>query len=226
MQSGLEPRYKVEREIARGGMGIVFLAVDTGLKRNVAVKILAPQLATGPASGRFLREARLLAALTHPNIVPVHEAGEANGLSYYVMDYVEGPTLSERLADGPLPPAEVVKIGRDLLDGLELVHSKGIVHRDIKPSNIFLQDGRALLADFGIASAGEVTDDSTLSESASPQGTAAYQPPEQGTAAEVTARTDLYAVGMVLYEALTGDPPFMGGTAQAVLGKIVRGETV
>ena len=151
LRKALAPRYKVESELARGGMGQVFLAFDTSLDCRVAIKVLLPQMTTSWAAQRFVREARILAALSHSHIIPVHHAGEADGLSYYVMDYIEGETLKGRLGRGRLTLKETVKLGRDLLDALQAVHEAGVVHRDIKPENIFLLGNRTLLVDFGIA---------------------------------------------------------------------------
>jgi tetratricopeptide (TPR) repeat protein len=199
----LLPDYEVEREIASGGMGMVFLARDVALDRMVAVKIIRPEMATATATERFLKEARVLASLHHPNAVSIHRAGEAKGFFYYVMDFIEGATLSQRLKRGPLPRSTAVKLGRDVLAALEAVHATGVVHRDIKPSNIFLADDRALLADFGISTAsGPQT--AAPSGALAVTGTPGYMPPEQVLGGEVTPRTDLFAVGMVLYEALTG----------------------
>jgi hypothetical protein len=199
----LLPDYEVEREIASGGMGMVFLARDVALDRMVAVKIIRPEMATATATERFLKEARVLASLHHPNAVSIHRAGEAKGFFYYVMDFIEGATLAQQLNRGPLPRSEAVKLGRDVLAALEAVHATGVVHRDIKPSNIFLAEDRALLADFGISTASgaqTVPPSGALAVT----GTPGYMPPEQALGGEVTPQTDLYAVGMVLYEALTG----------------------
>ncbi len=203
LAEALLPDYEVERELASGGMGTVFLARDVTLDRLVAVKIIRPELATATATERFLKEARTLANVHNPHVVPIHRAGEAAGFVYYVMDYVEGETLAQRLRKGPLSRADVLKLGRDVLDALGAVHEMGVVHRDIKPSNIFLVRRRALLADFGIStSSGPQTQ--TPSGQAMVTGTPGYMPPEHAFGWEVSPRTDLYAVGMVLYEAVTG----------------------
>ncbi len=200
----LLPDYEVEGEIASGGMGMVFLARDVALDRMVAIKIIRPEMATAEATDRFVKEARMLASVRHPNAVAIHRAGEAKGFFYYVMDLVEGETLERRLRKhGPLSRDEATKLGRDLLDALEAVHRAGVIHRDIKPTNIFRQGGRWLLADFGIST----TAGSQPAARPGPvgvSGTPGYMPPEQAFGWEVTPRTDLYAVGMVLYEALTG----------------------
>lgn len=202
LRHALEPQYRVEREITGGGMGRVFLSHDIALDRPVAIKVMRPELATAHAAERFLREARTLAHLKHPNVVPVHTAGEKDGLFYYVMDYVESETLAQRLTRGTLSTDEARKLGRDLLDGLETVHHAGVVHRDIKPSNIFVGE-RTLLSDFGIAKPLESGEPPTTRPGHA-VGTPGYMPPEQAVGGAVTTRTDLYAVGMVLYETLTG----------------------
>jgi TolB-like protein len=203
VRQALAPTYAVERELAGGGMGVVFLAHDQALDRQVAIKVLRPELATALAAERFQLEARLLAKLRHPHVVPVFVASEADGLSHYVMEYIEGGTLEDRLASGPLPAAEALTLANQLLDALEAVHGHGIVHRDIKPSNIFLVHGRAILTDFGIAR-GEGAPASTLSTPGSLVGTPAYMAPEQLAMQPATARSDLYSLGMVLFEAATG----------------------
>ncbi len=202
LRKALAPQYEVERELASGGMGTVFLARDPKLDRKVAIKILQPDLVSDTTSERFQREARILAKLSHPNIVPVFAAGDADGLGYYVMEYVEGETLKERLARGSMGKEEALKLADDLLSALEAAHRRGIVHRDVKPGNIFLIGDRALLGDFGIA---KHVEDATRDITAAGQqlGTPGYMPPEQA-AGEATARTDICATGMVLYEALTG----------------------
>lgn len=203
LRDALAPEYAVERELASGGMGTVFLGRDTGLHRPVAIKIIRPELASAHAAERFLREARTLATLNHPNVVPIYLVGERGGFFFYVMAYLEGETLAERLTKGWLPPPEAVQLCRDLLDALEAAHERGVVHRDIKPDNIFLVRGRAVLTDFGIAKS--LSDPSTgLTAPGQPIGTLDYMPPEQAAGGEVTARTDLYALAMVLYEAITG----------------------
>jgi serine/threonine protein kinase/tetratricopeptide (TPR) repeat protein len=203
LREALSPDYTVEREIASGGMGTVFLGRDERLLRPIAIKILRQELATAVTVERFVHEAQHLAGLNHPNILGVHDAGEKDGLVYYIMDYVDGETLDKRIARGRLTLAETVSVGRALLGALELAHRKGIIHRDIKPSNIFLVGGRALLADFGIAySVHQSTAALTLPGQL--VGTLAYMAPEQLRGEAATTRTDLYAVGLVLFEACTG----------------------
>ncbi len=202
LQAAFGAHYDIERELAAGGMGTVFLARDLTLDRYVAIKILRPELATASSAERFLREARVLASLSHPNVVPVHSAGETDGIFYYVMDYVEGETLANRLTgEGPLSASEAVKLGCDVLAALEASHERGVVHRDVKPANIFLLGERVLLADFGIAKPMD-EGDAGLTAPGQAVGTPAYMAPEQ-LGGMVTPKTDLFAVGMVLYESLT-----------------------
>jgi tRNA A-37 threonylcarbamoyl transferase component Bud32 len=203
LRAALGAEYDVERELAAGGMGVVFLGRERALDRAVAIKVLRPEQATAVAAERFQREARLLAAVSHSNVVTIHRVGEAGGLFYLVMERLEG-TLAERLARGPLPASDVVRIAREVLDGLARVHDRGIVHRDIKPSNIFLRDdGRAVLGDFGIARS-LASGDGALTVTGFSPGTPAYMAPEQFATANVGPAADLYALGMVCYEAVTG----------------------
>jgi serine/threonine protein kinase len=204
LRTALAPRYAVESEIAAGGMGIVYAARDTRLGRPVAIKVLQPGRATATAAERFVREARTLARLRHPNVLSVHDADEADGLHYFVMDLFDGPTLAERLQQGPLTPRELRRLARGLLAGLAAAHDLGIVHRDIKPSNIFFHEGQVSIADFGIASTTEVAPDDQLTEEGQRIGTPKYMPPEQFAGLPVTAQADIYAAGLVLYEAATG----------------------
>ncbi len=203
LRRALASRYTVERELGVGGMGAVFLAREEALQRPVAIKVLHPELATARGAERFLREAKILARIRHPNVVPVHLADQADGLFYYVMEYVEGESLFERLRRGRLSLAEAVELGQGLLAALEATHGQGIVHRDIKPANIFLGKGQVRLGDFGIARPTQ-EDGSPISSSSEPIGTEGYMSPEQTTGGDATALSDLYVVGIVLYQALTG----------------------
>src|SRR5437773_655418 len=203
--------YQVERELGSGGMGVVVLARQVSLDRLVAVKVIRPELHTAIATERFQREAKTLAHVSHPNIVPVYEVDETpDGLPYYTMQYLEGETVAHRLRQGPLPANEVRKLGRDLLAALEAAHTRGIVHRDVKPANVFIVAGSAVLVDFGIAKRIQLPDltlQSTgdpLTEPGMRPGTRAYWSPEQLGGAEATAGTDLYAAALVIYEAYTG----------------------
>lgn len=203
LRAALAPSILVEREIARGGMGVVLLGRDILLDRPLAIKLLKPELTTATAAERFLREARHAAGLRHPNVVLVHHAGEADGLLYYTMDYVPGETLAARLETGSLTPGAVVRLGVDILAALDAAHRHGLIHRDVKPSNIFLDRDRALLGDFGVAYALD-TSATALTQPGHPVGTLAYISPEQLRDQPVTERTDIYAVGLVLYEAASG----------------------
>jgi hypothetical protein len=202
LKAALEPRYLLREEAGAGGMARVFRAEDTTLGRDVAVKVLRPESATAVGAERFQREARALAAVSHPNVVPVHETGTADGVLYYIMDFVDAPTLRNRLESGPLDPGEVCRLGLDLLSALQATHAGGVIHRDVKPENLFLCRDRVLLADFGIATE-IVKSDSPLTEADSP-GTPAYMAPEQADGTGASASSDLYAVALVLFEAFTG----------------------
>ena len=221
-------RYVVDREIGRGGMATVYLARDTKHRRPVAVKVLDADLARGMGADRFLREIEITANLQHPHILPLHDSGEHDGLVYYVMPYVAGESLRERLArEHRLPVAEAVRIARDVAGALDHAHRRGVVHRDIKPGNILLDDGEAIVADFGIARAineavgGPTPDrDRASTRPGVALGTPAYMSPEQSRGGEeLTGRSDVYSLGCVLYEMLAGAPPFTAPSAQALLAR-------
>jgi tetratricopeptide (TPR) repeat protein len=203
LRAAVGDEYDVERELAAGGMGVVFLGREHSLDRPIAIKILRPELATAVAAERFQREARMLAAVAHPSVVTIHRVGEASGLFYFVMERLDG-TLADRLANGPLAPSDVVRLATDLLEGLARVHDREIVHRDVKPSNIFLRDdGRAVLGDFGIARS-LIASDPSLTATGHYLGTPDYMAPEQFVETGVSPAADIYALGMVCYEAITG----------------------
>ena len=228
LNAALEGRYAIERELGEGGMATVYLADDLKHERKVALKVLKPELAAVVGAERFLGEIKTTANLQHPHILPLHDSGEADGFLFYVMPYVEGETLRERLdREHQLPVDEAVKITTDLAEALDYAHRHKIIHRDIKPANILLHEGRPLIADFGIALAVGAAGGGRLTETGLSLGTPFYMSPEQATGDQfVGSATDTYALGAVLYEMLTGDPPYMGSTAQAVLGQIIAGEAV
>src|SRR5437870_5474750 len=192
--------YEVLRELGSGGMGIVVLAHQMKLDRLVAVKVIRPEVHTVAATERFLVEAKLLANLPHPNIVPIYDADEADGLPYYTMKYLRGEAVAARLQRGPLRPDDVRKLGRDLLEALEFAHTHGVVHSDVKPANVFWDGKRAVLVDFGIATL--VQEGSSPAPGVRP-GTRGYMAPELLAGAEATAASDLYGAGLVIYEAYT-----------------------
>ena len=202
-----EPRYQFLRELGRGGMGIVYLFTDTVLERPVAIKILKPEVTTAVTQERFLREARTLARLQHPNVVRIMDTGERDGVPYIIMEFLEGSTLRQRLDAGErLSIAQVRTLGLQLLDALGPAHAAGIVHRDLKPANIFFDGGAARLVDFGIASEPTLEGDS-LTRTGQLLGTHDYMSPEQRTGRQVDGRADLYSLALVLFEALTGHLP-------------------
>ncbi len=221
LRARLVDRYRVERELARGRTAAVFLAHDLKHDRPVAIKVLHPEVSAAVGPARFLREIQFAAQLQHPHIVAVHDSGETDGLLYFVMPYVTGESLRDRLDREPqLPIAEAVGIASDVAQALGYAHGLGVVHRDIKPGNILLEDGRALVADFGIARALGAADGERLTETGIALGTPAYMSPEQGAEdGHVDGRSDLYALGCVMYEMLAGAPPFTGPTAQAILAR-------
>ncbi|HEX6614826.1 MAG TPA: serine/threonine-protein kinase, partial [Gemmatimonadales bacterium] len=243
LQSALADRYRLDREVGAGGMATVYLAYDVRHDRRVALKVLRPELAAVIGAERFLAEIKLTANLQHPHILPLFDSGEAvvsreslvasDGLTtndqrlstflYYVMPFVEGETLRERLnREKQLPLGDALRIASEVASALDYAHRHGVVHRDIKPENILLHDGQALVADFGIALAASKASGSRMTETGMSLGTPYYMSPEQAMGErEITARSDVYALGAVLYEMLTGDPPFTGSTAQAIVARVV-----
>lgn len=224
IRHALQDRYRIEREIGAGGMARVFLAEDLRHGRKVAVKVLRPELASAVGTERFLREIRIVANLSHPHIVPVHDSGEAGGFLYYVMPHVDGETLADRLRrDGPVPVDETVALLAELGSALDYAHRQGLVHRDVKPSNVLLSDGHALLADFGIARALFDVEATRVTATGFALGSVHYMSPEQATgAADLDGRSDIYSLGCLAVEMLTGSPPF-DGTTQSIVVKHLTG---
>jgi serine/threonine-protein kinase len=218
LKSALGDRYAVESEIGRGGMAVVFLAEDLRHDRQVAIKVLHPELTATLGGERFLKEIKTVAGLQHPHILPLYDSGEADGLLYYVMPYAEGESLRQRLdREGQLAVDESVRLAVEVADGLDYAHRKGVVHRDIKPGNILLAEGHATIADFGIARAIEVAKAERVTSTGLGVGTPLYASPEQATAQEtLDGRTDIYSLGCVLYEMLAGEPPLAGTTPKMI----------
>ena len=223
VRAALADRYEIERELGRGGMALVYLARDLKHDRNVAIKILRPEVSATLGADRFLREIQIAARLQHPHIVPLYDSGLADGLLYYVMPYVEGETLRQRIRrEKQLAIDDALQISREVADALSYAHSHDLVHRDIKPENVLLSGGHAMVADFGIARAVSAAGGDQLTDSGVAIGTPAYMSPEQGTGeADLDGRTDIYALGCVLFEMLAGEPPFTGPTGQAIIARHV-----
>lgn len=221
-QEAVAGRYSLQRELGRGGMGIVYLAREVRLDRPVAIKLLPPELAArSQLRDRFVDEARTAARLSHPYIVPIHVVDEIGGFVFYVMAYVDGETLAQRvMSRGPLPPAEATRVVREVAWALAYAHSQGVVHRDIKPANILLErgTGRAMVTDFGIAHVAHGVSETAAGELL---GTPEYMSPEQANGEQVDARSDIYSLGVVAFYAVSGTLPFTAPTAHAVLAKQV-----
>jgi serine/threonine-protein kinase len=226
LERALEGRYSLDGEIGRGGMATVFLATDRKHRRKVALKVLHPQLAASVGPERFLREIEIVAGLTHPRILTLIDSGEADGLLFYVMPFVEGETLEDRIErEGPLPVEEALRIAREVADALAHAHEKGVIHRDIKPSNILFEAGHAVIADFGVARAVDAAGAEGMTSTGLTVGTPAYMSPEQASGSDVEGQADIYALGCVLWEMLAGQPPFTGPTPMAILARKVGDET-
>ena len=219
LTTALGDRYAIQSEIGRGGMAAVFLAGDLKHHRKVAVKVMHPDISSDVATERFLREIEIAAGLTHPLILPIHDSGQADGLLYCVMPFIEGESLRDRLLrEKQLPVGDALRFTREVAEALGYAHEHGIIHRDIKPANILLQHDHALVADFGIARAVEQAGGARITHTGVAVGTPAYMSPEQGTGeADLDGRTDIYALGCVLFEMLAGDPPYTGVTPLAVI---------
>ncbi|MEP7326919.1 MAG: serine/threonine-protein kinase [Gemmatimonadota bacterium] len=221
LRASLADRYRFERELGAGGMARVYLAQDVKHDRKVAVKVLRPELAAVIGAERFLAEIKTTANLQHPHILPLFDSGAADGFLYYVMPYIEGESLRDRLdREKQLPIGDAIRLATEVASALDYAHRRGVIHRDIKPANILLHDGSALVADFGIALAASRAG-TRITETGMSLGTPQYMSPEQALGErEITARSDVYALGCVLYEMLLGEPPFSGPTAQAIVAKI------
>jgi tRNA A-37 threonylcarbamoyl transferase component Bud32 len=220
LNAALAGRYELQGEIGRGGMATVYLARDLRHDSRVAVKVLRPELALAMGAERFAREIRITASLQHPHILPILDSGEAAGTVYFVMPFVEGESLQQRLQrETRLPVEEAVRLVAEVADGLAHAHAAGFIHRDIKPGNILLSHGHAVLADFGIARALDVSAADRLTETGLSVGTVTYMSPEQAHAGRLDGRSDIYSLGCVLYESLAGTPPFTGPSAQAIMAR-------
>ena len=220
LRAGLKDRYRVDAELGRGGMATVFRAQDLKYDRPVAIKVLSPDVSSAINSERFEREIQISARLSHPNILTVFDSGEIGDLLYYVMTYVEGESLRDRLKrETYLPIPDAIQITCEVADALSYAHEQGVIHRDIKPENILLRSGHVLVADFGIARATTTSEGETLTQVGMSIGTAAYMSPEQATAETIDARTDIYALGCTLYEMLAGQVPYTGANPMAIAAR-------
>jgi serine/threonine protein kinase len=222
----LADRYRVEREVGQGGMATVYLARDLKHDRKVAIKVLRAEVAAVIGAERFVREIQTIANLQHPHILGLIDSGEVSGTAYYVMPYVDGESLRDRLRrEQQLPVTEAVRLATEVAAALDYAHRQGVIHRDIKPENILLHDGSALVTDFGIALTLPTTGGNRMTETGLSLGTPQYMSPEQAMGERtITARSDVYALGCVLYEMLLGVPPFTGPTAQAIVAKMMIGK--
>ena len=225
LNAGLEGSYRLEREIGVGGMASVYLGEDVKHRRKVAIKVLRPELAATIATDRFLREIEIVASLSHPHILMLIDSGDAAGLLYYVVPYVEGGSLRDRLDQAnTLPISEAVRITEQVASALTYAHERGVIHRDIKPENILLSRDQAVVADFGIARAFEAAAGERLTETGLAIGTVAYMSPEQALGeSDLDGRTDVYSLGCVLYQMLAGRLPFAARSPQALLAKRITG---
>jgi serine/threonine-protein kinase len=223
LAQALGTRYTIEREIAQGGMATVFLAQDAELRQQVAIKIMHPDLVDAIGTDRFFREMGIAASLDHPCIVPLYDSGKAGSVPYYIMPYVEGDSLYERLQrERQLSIGEAVRIACDIAAGLGYAHTRGVLHRDVKPENILLAKGHALVADFGLARAIGAADYSKLTETGVIVGTVFYMSPEQlRESKDLDQRSDIYSLGCMLYEMLTGGPPYTGRSLTEMVTRIL-----
>ena len=223
LATALADRYRIERELGAGGMATVYLAADLKHDRKVAIKVLKPELAAVLGADRFVVEIKTTASLSHPHILPLFDSGTADGFLFYVMPYIKGETIREKLnRETQFGVEEAVRIAREVADALDYAHRHGVIHRDIKPENILLHDGRAMVMDFGIALAVSAAAGGRMTETGLSLGTPHYMSPEQATAEkEITGRSDIYSLASVLYEMLAGVPPHEGGSAQQTIMRIL-----
>src|SRR5688500_6163660 len=223
LNNALAERYRIERHLGAGGMATVYLAHDLKHDRKVALKVLKPELAAVLGAERFVQEIRTTASLQHPHILPLFDSGTADGFLYYVMPFIEGETLRDKLnRETQLGVDEAIRVAREIADALDYAHRRGVIHRDIKPENILLHDGRPVVADFGIALAVSAAAGGRMTETGLSLGTPHYMSPEQATAdKEISGRSDVYSLASVLYEMLAGQPPHLGGSAQQIIMKII-----
>ncbi len=223
LTAALVDRYHIERQLGQGGMATVYLAQDLKHERRVAIKVLRPELAAIIGAERFLREIKTIATLQHPHILGLIDSGEVQGTAYYVMPFVEGESLRDRLSrEKQLPIPDAVRIASEVASALDYAHRHGVIHRDIKPENILLHDSQALVADFGIALAVSTAGGTRMTETGLSLGTPGYMSPEQATGdRQLDARSDVYSLGCMLYEMLVGEPPHTGPTVQAVIAAVV-----
>jgi serine/threonine protein kinase len=220
LQPHLADRYTLDRELGRGGMATVFLAMDIKHDREVAIKVLHPELSASIGADRFEREIKLAAKLQHPHILGMYDSGQADGLLYYVMPLVKGESLRDRLdREGQLPIDDAIQLILEVADALGHAHSQGIVHRDIKPENVLVANGHALVADFGIARAAQEAGGQKLTQTGMAVGTPVYMSPEQAVGDPVGPTSDLYSLGCMLYELLAGEPPFTAKNSQALMAR-------
>jgi serine/threonine-protein kinase len=226
LTEALADRYTIERELGSGGMATVYLAQDLKHERQVAVKVLRPELSAAVGSERFLREIKITANLNHPHILPLLDSGEADTILFYVMPYVEGESLRDRLnCEKQLPVEDALEIASEVADALGSAHRRKVIHRDIKPENILFEEGHAVVADFGIARAITAAGETKLTETGIAVGTPAYLSPEQASGErELDARSDIYSLGCVLYEMLAGQPPFTGPTVESLVHQHLTAE--
>jgi serine/threonine-protein kinase len=226
LTAAVASRYRIERQIGKGGMATVYLAQDLKHDRQVALKVLNPELGAMLGAERFLAEIKVTATLQHPNLLPLFDSGEANGLLYYVMPYLEGETLRARLErDGQLVLEDAIRIASGIARALAYAHARGVIHRDLKPENVLLQHGEPIVLDFGIALALRNAGGQRMTQTGISVGTPQYMSPEQASGERVIdARADIYALGTLLYEMLAGEVPHAGPTAQAVIARVMASD--